>query len=86
MRGDICFLLKPGVREEQKWQNIELGNQLKPVQILWDVRCWHPNVIFRLLCILYMLWIPKIHDFGLQRPQMKHESQGHFQNICEIFI
>lgn len=33
-----------------------------------------------------MLWIPKIHDFGLWRPQMRHESQGHFQNICEIFI
>ena len=55
MRGDICFLLKPRVGEEQKWQSTMLGNQLKPVRILWDVKCWHPNDIFKLLYTLYML-------------------------------
>jgi hypothetical protein len=63
-----------------------LGNWLKPVQILWDAQCWHPNNIFKLF--VYSLYVLKSKKPGgtltSQVSQVRIFVKSLFQKYLEI--
>ena len=62
-----------------------LGNWLKPVQILWDIKCWHPNDILKLS--VYSLYVLETREpgFHLQGPQNRQVTKNTFRTFVRSF-
>lgn len=58
-----------------------LGNWLKPVQILWNVKCWHPRAIFDLL--VYFLYVSECKEAS---PWKRQVSKVILRTFIKYFV